>query len=283
MAVAKADARRGQLSCGSPATRGLVLSPRRPGSQRTQPCGRPRRRPPADQVPSMLKRSNFFDSSQWTADRPREWAMRGLTLECSPDAHLALGAPQFEGTDEVCPGLGRAWRLESECGLQIVFVQALQKCADGSVEVLQTQVVTPFRSEGEHALRHLPFDAKVLSAADALDLATGWELSRLDDNGQRFVIGCYPRRESADCVASHLGSGGHKQAYVVRLVEPRPVMVSDTGEWELWRSDDAGNSFLVTRHLTRSHGQTHLDALEAQPARHKQVYWLARRGQGSTP
>lgn len=224
----------------------------------------------------MIKRIGFFDSSQWVADRPRDWLMRGVSLEVGAGAHLALPPPDAQGYDEVCPGLGRAWRLESGCGLLIVLIQALNERSVGTIEILQTILATPFRSEADHGLRHLPFEAKILSADGALNLETGWELSRIDDNGQRFLIGCYPRRQSADCMASLLGAGGHKQTYWVRLVEPRPVMVSEIGEWELWRGDDAGNSFLVARHFTQGYAQMQLEALEAEPARHKQVYWISR-------
>jgi hypothetical protein len=230
----------------------------------------------------MLKRIAFFDSSQWVADRPREWLMRQVILQVPPDGHLALPPPDVEGIDVVGPGLSRAWRLEAECGLLVALIQELQNRPDGSVEAWRTILATPFRSEAEHALRHLPFDAKINSAEGVLDLSTGWELSRLDDNGQRFVIGCYPRRASADCMASLLGAGGHKQTYSVRLIEPRPVMVSDIGEWELWRADDAGNSFLIARHLTQGHAQMQLEALESEPARHKQVYWISRAAPGET-
>jgi len=224
----------------------------------------------------MLKGIAFFDSSQWVADRAHEWLGRWVILQIPADGPLALPPPDVEGVDVVGPGLSRAWRLEAECGLLVVLIQELQNRADGGVEASRTILVTPFRSEAEHALRHLPFDAKILSVEGARDLDTGWQLSRLDDNGQNFVIGCYPRRASADCMASLLGAGGHKQTYSVRLIEPRPVMVSDIGEWELWRADESGNSFLIARHFTQGHAQMQLDAMEAEPARHKQVYWISR-------
>ncbi len=223
----------------------------------------------------MLKHVAFFDSSQWTAHQPEMWIFRGVTLEMPHDATVALGVPSAEGPDEVCPGPGRGWRLEAECGLQVLVFQELF----GATEAV-THLVTPFRSEVDHALRHLPFEATVRSTRSSLELHTGWELSRHDDNGHRFVVGCYPRRASADCMAALLGSGGHKQTYSVRLVEPLPLMVSDVGEWELWRRDEAGNAFLVTRHATRGHAQMQLEALETEP-RHKQTYWLSRRATSS--
>jgi len=67
----------------------------------------------------MLKPTAFFDSSQWVAERPREWLRRGLILDVAAGAHLALGVPEVEGPDEGCPGQARGWRLEAECGLQV--------------------------------------------------------------------------------------------------------------------------------------------------------------------
>ncbi len=89
----------------------------------------------------MLKQTAFFDSSQWIADRPRHWSMRGCTLEVPRGAHLALGAPLVEGHDEVCPGQGRGWRLESECGLQIAL----------SANVSETVTPGPFTEQGEQS------------------------------------------------------------------------------------------------------------------------------------
>lgn len=223
----------------------------------------------------MLRPTAFFDSSQWVADRARDWLSRGVALELAADAHLAMGPPQVIEADVLFPGPNRAWRLTAECGLQVIVIQAFQVLANQREQVLATQLVTPFRAEASHALQHLTFQSPV-THDQTIELKSGWELSRLDDNGQQFVIGHYPRRASADCVASFLGAGKHKQTYSVRLVEPLPSMVSDVGEWELWRRDDSGNAFLVTRHLTRGHAQMQLEALEAEP-RHKQVYWLEHR------
>lgn len=220
----------------------------------------------------MLRPTAFFDSSQWSADRARDWLSRGVSLDLTDDARLAIGPPQVIEADLLFPGPNKAWCLIAGCGLQVLVIQAFQVLPNQQEQVIATQLVTPFRSEAEHALQHLPFRGTV-THDQTIELKSGWELSRLDDNGQQFVIGHYPRRASADCVASLLGAGKHKQTYSVRLVEPLPVMVSDIGEWELWRRDDGGNAFLVTRHLTRGHAQMQLEALEAEP-RHKQVYWL---------
>lgn len=212
----------------------------------------------------MLRPAAFFDSSQWVAERARDWPSRGVELEVSDDAHLALGLPQIVEADVHFPGANRVWRLSAECGLQVIVIQAFQVLSNQREQVLATQVVTPFRSEARHALQHLMFQSPV-THDQTIELRSGWELSRLDDNGQQFVIGVSPRRASADCVASLLSVGKHKQTYSVRLVEPLPLMVSDVGDWELWRRDDGGNAFLVTRHLTRGHAQMQLEALKAEP------------------
>ena len=223
----------------------------------------------------MLRPAAFFDSSQWPVDQARNWLSLGLTLTLSEEAHLGLGPPDAIGFDDFVPGAGRAWRFTASCGLQLIVLQAFQVLKHQREQVLSTVLVTPFCVEANHALQHLSVEAQVADD-NTLEFDSGWELSRLDDNGQQFVIGHYPRRASAECVASLLGAGKHKQTYSVRLVEPLPVMVSDVGEWELWRRDDAGSAFLVTRHLTRGHAQMQLDALEAEP-RHKQVYWLEHK------
>lgn len=213
----------------------------------------------------MLRRTAFFDSSQWSAGTPKDWRSSVARIELGSDAQAALGPPAEDD-----PGVAyRAWRLEAPCGLQLL----LEQSARGDT-VDCTNLYVQFRSELDHALMHLPF-SRCSDSAGVVELKSGWELSRLDDNGQLFAIGFYPRRASADCVASLLSAGKHKQTYSVRLVEPQPLMVSDVGEWELWRSDDTGNAFLVTRHLTRGHAQMQLEALEAEP-RHKQVFWLAQ-------
>ena len=214
----------------------------------------------------MLRPTSFFCSSQWSADTPKDWRSSVARIELGEEAQSALGAP----ADQDHAVGYRAWRLEAPCGLQLLVEQA---AAGDTVEF--TNLYVQFRSELDHALMHLQ-STRCSDSAGITELKSGWELSRLDDNGQQFVIGHYPRRASADCVASFLGAGKHKQTYSVRLVEPLPVMVSDVGEWELWRREDSGNAFLVTRHLTRGHAQMQLEALEAEP-RHKQVYWLEHR------
>ncbi len=214
----------------------------------------------------MLRPTSFFDSSQWSANTPKDWRGSVARVELGPVAQAALGAP---GEDDPAVSY-RAWRLIAPCGLQLLLEQSAR---DDIVEF--TNLYVQFRSELEHALMHLP-STRCSDTAGVVELKSGWELSRLDDNGQQFVIGHYPRRASADCVASLLSVGKHKQTYSVRLVEPLPLMVSDVGEWELWRRDDSGNAFLVTRHLTRGHAQMQLEALEAEP-RHKQVYWLEHK------
>lgn len=214
----------------------------------------------------MLRPTAFFDSSQWSADIANDWSASVARIELGADAQAALGSP----AEEDLAVSYRAWRLEAPCGLQLLVEQS----ARGDT-VDFTNLYLRFRSELDHALMHLP-SSRCSDTAAVVELDSGWELSRLDDNGQQFVIGRYPRRASADCMASFLGAGKHKQTYSVRLVEPLPVMVSDVGEWELWRRDDSGNAFLVTRHLTRGHAQMQLEALEAEP-RHKQDYWLEHR------
>lgn len=213
----------------------------------------------------MLRSAAFFDSSQWPADTSTDWRQRVARIDLGRDAQVALGEPA-----EVDPSVSyRAFRQVAPCGLQLLLEQSFH---GDSVDFTNLYVV--YRSELEHALMHLT-PSRCLDSAGIVELKSAWELSRLDDNGQQFVIGHYPRRASADCVASLLGAGKHKQTYSVRLVEPVPLMVSDVGEWELWRRDDAGNAFLVTRHLTRGHAQMQLDALEADP-RSKQVYWVGQ-------
>lgn len=176
----------------------------------------------------MLRPAAYFDSSQWVAERARDWRTRGLSMEVADDAHLVLGPPDVIESDDFFPGPGRAWRLTAECGLQIILLQAFQVLATRHEQVLATQLVTPFRSEADHAAHHLAFHGTV-THDQTTELKSGWELSRLDDNGQQFVIGFYPRRASADCVASLLSVGKHKQTYSVRLVEPLPVMVWANG------------------------------------------------------
>ncbi|MDY0268048.1 SPOR domain-containing protein [Trichloromonas sp.] len=40
-----------------------------------------------------------------------------------------------------------------------------------------------------------------------------FELWRQDDNGGRFLVGRYPRREEAEAKLTQLSRGGHKQFY----------------------------------------------------------------------
>ena len=45
-----------------------------------------------------------------------------------------------------------------------------------------------------------------------------WRVYRLDDNGNRFAVGDYQDRQTAEAVAAAYAAKGHKQAYWVEPV-----------------------------------------------------------------
>jgi UDP-N-acetyl-2-amino-2-deoxyglucuronate dehydrogenase len=52
-------------------------------------------------------------------------------------------------------------------------------------------------------------------------------------------------------------------------------MMSETSElWAVYRTDDAGNSFLVREHLTREEAERVVAEFTARG--HKQYYWVER-------
>ncbi len=58
--------------------------------------------------------------------------------------------------------------------------------------------------------------------------ATAFELWRLDDNGNEFLVGRYPDRASAEARLKELSRGGHKQTYWVAATRSPPS--GQTGE-----------------------------------------------------
>ena len=58
-------------------------------------------------------------------------------------------------------------------------------------------------------------------------MAQAFELWRLDDNGGRFLVGRYDRREEAEAKLAKLSRGAHKQFYWI--AEPDRVRADDPG------------------------------------------------------
>ncbi|WP_433319530.1 hypothetical protein [Micromonospora chersina] len=48
------------------------------------------------------------------------------------------------------------------------------------------------------------------------------------------------------------------------------------GSWTVWRQDDNGNRYVVSRHDTRAEADSVAATMEARG--HKQTYWVARTG-----
>ncbi|MEU5529639.1 hypothetical protein ABZ744_22145 [Micromonospora chersina] len=46
--------------------------------------------------------------------------------------------------------------------------------------------------------------------------------------------------------------------------------------WTVWRQDDNGNRYVVSRHETRAEADSTAATMEARG--HKQTYWVARSG-----
>jgi hypothetical protein len=57
-----------------------------------------------------------------------------------------------------------------------------------------------------------------------------------------------------------------------RLAEDRPGDSGPVG-WTVWRQDDNGNRFQVSRHDTREAADAVAEAMEARG--HKQTYWVS--------
>jgi len=55
----------------------------------------------------------------------------------------------------------------------------------------------------------------------------------------------------------------------------RPVPDPAPGGWEVWRQDDNGNRYEVSRHDTRAEAKSVASTMEARG--HKQTYWVTER------
>jgi hypothetical protein len=49
----------------------------------------------------------------------------------------------------------------------------------------------------------------------------------------------------------------------------------DRGRWIVWRQDDNGNRYEVSRHATQAEAEAVAAELEARA--HKQTYWVSKR------
>lgn len=210
------------------------------------------------------------------------------TLDFKADAREHLGAPHWVELpgDRVVdgqlfisgpPAPERGWALEAPCGLQFVVRQWFWTDPTGVEARFELELEATCRSELEHALAHLSFKTSIVGFDSAcLDPRTGWVVTRQDDNGQVATVGVYPARASADCVATTLASGSHKQTWFVARVDSLPPLICEVGRFEVWRRDDVGNAMLVTRHERRRSAELHVAELEAEP-RHKNTYWIEER------
>jgi hypothetical protein len=160
--------------------------------------------------------------------------------------------------------------LVAECGLEFVVYQDWfhPEFTHHDHAVL----VAGAPDEIDHALMHLPLAARV-RWRDSAALAGGWEVRRVDDIGNGFPVGRYPREASACCVAKMFEERAHKQTYFVDVVGPPPK--PPRREWLVMRMDDNGQTFAVRPHLTRYDALRHMRMLEETP-RHKQTYWVCR-------
>ena len=56
-----------------------------------------------------------------------------------------------------------------------------------------------------------------------------WVLWRLDDNGNRFVVAVFARRDEAEAAARAIAAHGHKQAYWVEAAADGDTAADRTG------------------------------------------------------
>ena len=162
-----------------------------------------------------------------------------------------LGSPlwedDLESWDEgLPPSPSRQWRVEAPCGLVIFLRQDWVPEVDWSHAADQALVFGATADELRHALLHLPFEtARLVEVWGDQARATGWVVTRLDDNGYRDEVGRYPSEASAQCVAALLESRGHKQCYGVERFGP-PVE-NPNGEWALVRRRPGEDELIFAR------------------------------------
>ncbi|GGR76748.1 hypothetical protein GCM10010169_21150 [Micromonospora fulviviridis] len=91
-----------------------------------------------------------------------------------------------------------------------------------------------------------------------------WENWRIDTTrGPVFVS-----------VSRELPPGRPEEAF--RRIWPTPAHLTEDrrGSWTVWRQDDNGNRYVVSRHGTRAEADSVAATMEARG--HKQTYWVAR-------
>src|SRR4051812_2146714 len=130
----------------------------------------------------MLRRFDFTD--QLCLLKADNHTRPCTALLDTPVAELdaLLGPPSGQNPES------RGWALVAECGLEF-GVEDWQHVA-----ILYAGTL----DELDHALMHLPF-APSVQGRDGAEFEGGWEVTRVDDAGNRFSVGRYPREGSARC------------------------------------------------------------------------------------
>ena len=223
----------------------------------------------ADYGERMLRRFDF-EEQLWVAKTGNDTQPCEAELAVDLASLDRLGPPSWEDDPQnwiggMPPSPVRGWRLLADCGLEFVLRQDWIRC-----DVDHAYVVAATLDELEHALMHLPFAARITGRLGSA-FEGGWEVRRVDDIGNAFSVGRYPREASARCVAKIFEERAHKQTYFVDVLGPPPRAVK--GNWLVMRMDDNGQEFPVRSHLSRGSALLHMRMLEETP-RHKQTYWV---------
>ncbi|APR02921.1 hypothetical protein Tchl_0045 [Thauera chlorobenzoica] len=64
---------------------------------------------------------------------------------------------------------------------------------------------------------------------NAMEETLRWVLWRLDDNGNRFVVAAFARRDEAEAAARAFAAHGHKQTYWVETAADGDTAADRTG------------------------------------------------------